>query len=89
MYDKVFDVTECHLQPEPSNAIRLEVKAIAIKHQIDFFDLRKQIGFLRSLTIRTTLSGEAMVILQVAYDKMEWTEKILEGLSQKFSTITS
>jgi 23S rRNA (uracil1939-C5)-methyltransferase len=88
MYDKVFDVTECHLQPEPSNAIRLAVKSTAIREGIDFFDLRKQIGFLRSLTIRTSTSGEVMVILQVAYNKPEWLDKILETLD-KFPEITS
>jgi 23S rRNA (uracil1939-C5)-methyltransferase len=89
MYDRVFDVKECFLQPEPSNAIRLAVKDAAMKEGIPFFDLRKQIGFLRTLTIRTTTTGEAMVILQVTYDKMEWTEKILNRLAADFPQITS
>ncbi len=89
MYDKVFDVKECFLQPSPSNAIRLEVKAVAQREQIPFFDLRKQIGFLRTLTIRTANTGEVMVILQVTYDKLEWIEKILETLAAKFPEITS
>lgn len=89
MYDKVFDVEECHLQADPSNSIRLAVRELAIKEGIDFFDLRRQIGFLRSLTIRTANTGEVMTILQVAYDKMEWTEKILVMLSEQFPRITS
>ncbi len=89
MFDKVFDVKECFLQPDPSNAIRLLVKAIAVQHEIPFFDLRKQTGFLRTLTIRTVNAGEVMVILQVTYDKMEWTEKILAALSEQFPQITS
>src|SRR5688572_18125895 len=86
-YDKVFDVNQCHLQPDPSNAIRLAVKDEAVRNNIPFFDLRKQVGFLRTLTIRTAnrntgnadtaTVGEVMVILQVTYDKMEWIEKIL------------
>ncbi len=89
MYDKVFNVDECHLQPDPSNAIRLAVKETAMAAGIDFFDLRKQVGFLRSLTIRTANTGEVMTILQVAYEKMEWVELILEMLSKKFPQITS
>lgn len=89
MYDKVFDVTECFLQPDPSNAIRLLVKAIALRENIPFFDLRKQIGFLRTLTIRTANTGEVMVILQVTYDQMNWIELILQSLADKFPTITS
>jgi 23S rRNA (uracil1939-C5)-methyltransferase len=89
MYDKVFDVKECFLQPDPSNAIRLLARGIAIQNEIPFFDLRKQTGFLRTLTVRAANTGEVMVILQVTYDKMEWTEKILKGLSEKFPEITS
>ncbi len=89
MYDKVFDVKECFLQPDPSNAIRLLVREIAVQNNIPFFDLKRQIGFLRTLTIRTANTGEVMVILQVTYDKMEWTEKVLTSLSEKFPEITS
>ena len=89
MYDKVFDVKECYLQPDPSNDIRLTVREIALQEEIPFFDLRKQVGFLRTLTIRTANTGETMVILQVTYDKMEWIEKILTALSEKFSQLTS
>jgi 23S rRNA (uracil1939-C5)-methyltransferase len=88
-YDRVFDVKECHLQPDPSNAIRLAVRDEAIRNNIPFFDLRKQIGFLRTITIRTANTGEIMVILQVTYDKMEWIEKILLRLERDFPGITS
>lgn len=88
-YDKVFDVSECHLQPDPSNAIRLAARDEAIRNNIPFFDLRKQVGFLRTLTIRTANTGEVMVILQVTYDKMEWIEKILRRLEDDFPEITS
>ena len=88
-YDKVFDVSECHLQADPSNAIRLAARDEAIKNNIPFFDLRKQVGFLRTLTIRSANTGEVMVILQVTYDKMEWIELILRRLERDFPEITS
>lgn len=88
-YDRVFDVVECHLQGDPSNEIRRATKDEAIKHNIPFFDLKKQIGFLRTLTIRTANTGETMVILQVTYEKMEWIEKILTRLDRDFPQITS
>lgn len=89
MFDKVFDVKECFLQPDPSNAVRLTVKETAVREGIPFFDLRKQIGFLRSLTLRTANTGEVMVILQVAYEQMEWIEKILQTLVDRFPTLAS
>lgn len=89
MYDRVFDVHACYLQPEPSNAIRLLTRKVALENNIPFFDLRRQIGFLRTLTIRLTSSGEIMIILQVTYDEMRWIDLILESLTQTFPQITS
>jgi 23S rRNA (uracil1939-C5)-methyltransferase len=88
-FDKVFDVKHCHLQPEPSNAIRLHLKKIASENRIDFFDLRNQNGYLRTVMIRTANTGEVMVILQVAYHKQDWLEFILTSLSAQFPSITS
>jgi 23S rRNA (uracil1939-C5)-methyltransferase len=88
-YDLVFDVNMCHLQPDPSNAIRLTVRDEALKQNIPFFDLRKQVGFLRTITIRTANTGEVMVILQVTYDEMPWIEAILRRLEKDFPQITS
>jgi len=82
-------VNECHLQAEPSNGIRLALKDEALKHDIPFFDLRKQVGFLRTVTIRTAIRGEVMVILQVTYDKMEWVDLLLSRLERDFPAITS
>lgn len=89
MYDRVFDVNNCYLQPDPSNAIRLLARKVAVENEIPFFDLRKQIGFLRTLTIRTANTGEVMIILQVTYDEMKWIERILKTLTDAFPQITS
>ncbi|HTF18574.1 MAG TPA: 23S rRNA (uracil(1939)-C(5))-methyltransferase RlmD [Chryseolinea sp.] len=88
-YDLVFDVQECHLQSSPSNAIRLALKEEALRHNIPFFDLRKQVGYLRTVTIRSTTSGEVMVILQVTYERMEWVDVLLSRLERDFPAITS
>jgi 23S rRNA (uracil1939-C5)-methyltransferase len=88
-YDLVFDVKECHLQPDPSNAIRLAVRDEAIRNNIPFFELRKQTGFLRTITIRTANTGEVMVILQVTGENLEWTEKILQRIGRDFPQVTS
>lgn len=89
MYDRVFDVKNCYLQPDPSNAIRLLARKVAVENEIPFFDLRKQIGFLRTLTIRTANTGEVMIILQVTYDEMKWIELMLKTLTDEFPQITS
>ncbi len=89
MFDKVFDVTECHLQADPSNVIRLKTKEKALQMHLPFFDLRSQEGFLRTLTIRTSTSGETMVILQVTHNNMEWIEPLLQEIADTFPELTS
>jgi 23S rRNA (uracil1939-C5)-methyltransferase len=89
MFDRVFDVANCYLQPEPSNAIRLLAKKTAVENQIPFFDLRRQIGFLRTLTIRSSNMGEVMIILQVTSDEKNWIETMLKTLTDAFPQITS
>jgi 23S rRNA (uracil1939-C5)-methyltransferase len=88
-FDKVLDIDNCYLQPEPSNQIRNEVRDYAAKNNLTFFDIRDKGGFLRTLMIRITGTGEVMVVVAV-YD---WLEKelfaLLEHLKQKFPQITS
>ena len=88
-FDRVFDVAECHLQSDPSDELRLLVKKVAVENNIPFFDLRKQTGFLRTITIRSSNTDEVMVILQVTSDKMEWTELILQAIADQFPSVTS
>jgi 23S rRNA (uracil1939-C5)-methyltransferase len=88
-FDKVFDVEHCYLQPEPSDSIRLAIKEIALRENIPFFDTRRQTGFLRTLGIRTSNTGEVMIILQVTSLNKEWIEKILGMISDTFPQVTS
>lgn len=88
-FDKVFDVRKCYLQPDPSNGIRLTLKACAEHYHIPFFDLRKQTGYLRTVTIRTANTGDVMVIVQVAFDNVDYLTTLLNDLLEKHPEITS
>ena len=68
MFDKVLDVEWCHLQAEPSNAIRLAVKRLAEEQGLEFYNLRDHQGFLRNIIIRTSTTGEVMVTVVFARD---------------------
>jgi len=89
MWDKILDVKKCHLQADPSNAIRNAVKAFAVKNNLDFFNTRQQTGLLRTLMIRTTSIGEIMVLIQFFKDDKIKRELLLDFLSEKFPQITS
>ncbi len=89
MWDKILDVKKCHLQQDPSNAIRLATKKFAVDHGLSFFNPRNQFGLLRTLMIRTASTGEIMVLVQFFEDDREKRELLLNHLSGKFPEITS
>lgn len=89
MFDKILDIDTCHLQEEPSNAIRNEIRAYALKNSLTFFDLREQIGLLRNIIIRSTSTGEWMLIVAFHYDDKPVIEKLLNHIADKFPQITS
>ncbi len=89
MFDKVIDIEKCHLQDEPSNEIRNFIKQFALKNGYSFFDLREQSGLLRTLIIRTTSTGEVMVIVVFSYFDKEKIETLLNALISTFTQITS
>ena len=89
LFDKVLDIRECHLQPEPSNAIRDAVRRYAHKKCFPFFNLRQQSGFLRNLIIRNTTDGKLMVIVVFFLDEKERREDLLDFLASEFPEITS
>ncbi|MBK7567471.1 MAG: 23S rRNA (uracil(1939)-C(5))-methyltransferase RlmD [Bacteroidetes bacterium] len=85
----VFDIKHCYLQPYPSNEIRLALKAYATVHQLSFYDLRNQSGYLRNVIVKNTLTNGLMVILVVAENKPDLLIPLLQHLSSTFPEITS
>ncbi|MHC2992375.1 RNA methyltransferase [Pontibacter sp. HJ8] len=88
-FDKILDIRNCYLQPEPSNSIRLAVRDYARANDLVFFDKLRMTGWLRNLIVRTANTGELMVILQVYHEDPEALTGILEHLATTFPEITS
>ena len=88
-WDKVLHVEKCHLQAEPSNAIRNFCYQFAKQNNISFYNLRDKNGLLRTLMIRTTSLNEVMVFFQFGEENIEAITLILEALKNEFSEITS
>ncbi len=89
LFDKVLDIKRCHLQNDPSNDIRLALKAFAEEQGFSFCDLRMHTGFMRNLIIRTTSTGEIMVIMSFGEDNPVDIEKTMDFLNNKFPEITA
>ncbi|MBQ7253396.1 MAG: class I SAM-dependent RNA methyltransferase [Bacteroidales bacterium] len=73
MFDKVLDIEFCHLQAEPSNALRNFVRSYAVDNGLSFFDLREQTGLLRNMVVRTASTGEVMVTVVFGPEGVEST----------------
>ncbi len=89
MWDKILDIKTCHLQEDPSNAIRNSIKTFAIENELEFFNTRNQTGLLRTLMIRTSSIGEIMVLLQFFKEDQSKRELLLDFLALEFPQITS
>jgi 23S rRNA (uracil1939-C5)-methyltransferase len=88
-FDKVFDATECWLQPAPSDAVRNFIRAYSKEHHLGFYDIRGHEGWLRTLTIRTATTGEIMVLLSFGHEDGTPRTALLTAVRQAFPEITS
>lgn len=91
-FDKVLAIDKCWLQDDISNQIRNAVRDYAYAHNFPFFDLRTQEGLLRNIIIRTSSTGELMVVLQCKVTDDEGRrkmEEILQFMADSFPQITS
>jgi len=89
MWDKILDINKCHLQEDPSNAIRNSIKLFAVENNISFFNPRNQTGELRTLLIRISSTGDIMVVVQFFEDHKENRESLLNFVKIEFPEITS
>lgn len=88
-FDKVVDIETCHLQSEPTNAIRLAIKNWVKEKNLPFYDIRMHTGYIRTLQLRICRSGEVMVNVVVAEDRSETTLELMQFLRNSFPAVTT
>jgi 23S rRNA (uracil1939-C5)-methyltransferase len=88
-FDKVLDIDMCHLQPEPSNQIRNYIRKFAIENDMPFFDLVGRQGLLRNLIIRSTLTGEVMIVISFFSFDQRAIDKLLNAVAGNFPQVKS
>ena len=89
MWDKVIDLDACHLQSDPSNAIRNFCKEEAERQNLRFFNPRHQSGDLRTLMIRNTQSNQLMVLIQFCEASEGAIQRYMSAILSAFPTIHS
>ena len=91
-FDKVLDITECHLMPDINNRIRNSVREYAREHGLTFYNEHTHEGLLRTLILRNNHKGELMLIVCFGEEIKNQKSKIsnlLEFLHQEFPEIIS
>ena len=92
-FDKVLAIEKCWLQDDISNRIRNAVRDYAYEHNYSFINLRTQEGMLRNMIIRTSTTGELMVILiakiEEEVEELRLFKQLLQYVADTFPEITS
>ncbi len=88
-FDKILTIDHCFLQQDPSNDIRNSIFDYAKENFMSFYDLRDHEGALRNLIIRTSSTGELMVIVVFAYPEEGQVDLLMSYIKDKFPEITS
>ena len=91
-FDKVLDITECHLMPDINNRIRNSVREYAREHGLTFYNEHTHEGLLRTLILRNNHKGELMLIVcfgEEIKNQKSQISNLLEFLHQEFPEIIS
>ena len=88
-FDKVLDIKRCWLQEDISNELRLFIRHYAIEKGYSFYDLKAQQGVMRTLMVRTTSTGELMLIVVFGEDNRVAIEDVMGAIAERFPQITS
>lgn len=91
MFDKVLDIEQCHLGAPIMDDIRLFIRDFCRQHPGDYsyFDLRRQEGLMRTLMLRTTSTGETMVVVVFYREDEAARVRLLSAVKDRFPEITA
>lgn len=91
-FDKILDINHCYLMDEVNDRLRNGIRAFAIKHHLAFYDLRAQHGLLRNMMIRTSTTGEIMLLLQFCIrtdEEQMQAHEVLKYVKTEYPEVTS
>jgi len=89
LFDKIININKCWLQDDPSNQIRNFIKNYADENRLDFFDRKIQSGLLRNIIVRTSTTGDVMLIVCFFAEQKENREGLMAAIAAEFPQITS
>ena len=91
-FDKILDIDTCYLMDDINNRLRNGIRSYALSHHLTFFDLRAQTGLLRNMMVRTSATGEVMLLLQFCIrsaQEEQQSRDLLAHIHETFPEVTS
>lgn len=88
-FDKILDIKHCYLQADPSNDLRNQIRDYTKSNGYSYYDLKNHTGAMRNLIIRTSSTGELMVIVVFAYPAEDEINGLMGFIEKGFPQITS
>lgn len=89
IFDKVVDIHECFLMDDVNNLVRNTVRDFALQHNVEFYNIREHIGWLRNIVVRYCTTGQLMVNLVINHEDVTLRKALLNHLLQEMPSITT
>lgn len=88
-FDKVLNIENCWLQDDISNRLRLFLRDYAQQRGYTFYDIRNNVGLMRTIMIRTASTGELMLVVVFGEDNETAIADVMGAVKEQFPQITS
>ncbi|MBQ2121045.1 MAG: class I SAM-dependent RNA methyltransferase, partial [Bacteroidaceae bacterium] len=91
-FDKILDISECHLMDSVNNRIRSAARKFAKELGLTLYNARSGEGMLRGLMLRNSATTEIMLLVQFSLhndDEHSLAMQFMEAMKEAFPEITS
>lgn len=88
-WDKILNIDTCYLQAEPSNSIRLFLRNYGLANDLTFYDPYEKKGLMRNVLIRTSTTGELLVVVIFGHEDKKVRDAMLAALHAEFPQISA
>ncbi|MBQ2162948.1 MAG: 23S rRNA (uracil(1939)-C(5))-methyltransferase RlmD [Muribaculaceae bacterium] len=88
-FDKVLNIEKCWLQDDISNRLRLFLRDYTQQSGYTFYDIRNNVGLMRTIMIRTASTGELMLVVVFGEDNEAAIADVMGAVKEQFPQITS
>lgn len=89
LFDKVVPIHTCYLQQEPTNLLLKVLREYTEKHNLPYYDYRKQYGWLRNIILRIARTGEILINLVIHHEDEQNRIGVLEHIKENIPNVTS